>query len=204
MDVAVQPPGQVYAQERESGIGDRVDEAVDEVGGSARHVQVLPSESQDPDVAGGSRPVGHAVCVQAGAPHQEAGIHGPVGGLHLPAFGAGCGPSGGGAGPDLAALSDDPASQSMGHAREVGSASGCHVDRRHARHVRFVFTGGVGDQVGDVHAVGPGPFGQGVQARSFRLRGGDHQLPAAVVGDAVLSAELDHPVPAPYGQVRLQ
>ena len=204
VDAAVEASGEVHAEERKPGIGNRVDQTPDQVGRRPNHVQVLAPEGQDAGVGSRARASGHPVCMEPGAPHQETGPERAVRRVDQPATSGWRGPPSPYPGPDLSTRHRDHPGKGSGHGGEVGPASGRDVQGSHAGHVGLVFGRRAGRELGDRHPVGPGPFDQGGQPGSLVFRRCHDQLPATVVGDAVLGAELDHPVPAPYGQVGLE
>lgn len=174
-------------KEREGRVRHGVDEVADEVlAGGLEHV-VFPSEGDDASLALFAGEGGDAVAVEPGAVDQEVGLELAI---EPP---AGFDPSDGGAGPDLGASG----SEALDH----GVADVLVVDDALLRDAERLDPGGVGFDLADLFRAEEFQAGQAVllaagvevvEAREFGLFGGDDELAADLVADAVLLAKGHH------------
>ena len=200
LHAAVDRRGEVHSQEWEPGVGHGIDESLDQGLPVLREAVVLAPERHDPDrflhavPDAGGEPRGHGrhpVHEQSGAVDEGAGLHRVQGGLqHEP-------PGRPGDAGQLAGRPDD-ASQGAelprvraGHLPEVDDPGERGVEGAQAGAVGLDLPQLLGsDHADPFDAVGPGPSVQLLQARDLLRAGGDDDLAAEVVADALLVAEL--------------
>ena len=204
LDGPVDAPSEVHAQEGEIGVGHGVDEVAHEAQRLRSQRVVLAAEGNDAQrrvEAGEPRDaVGH----QPGAVDEVARLERAVAGVEAEAVAAGAQTG------DLDAGADDPAAGF--DQRAVAPRDGVVVGDARRGDVQGADAAGGGLELGEFfgadladagHAVGPAAVGQRVQAAGLRLVGRHDDLAAALVGDVVLPAELQHLLGPAHGEPRL-
>ncbi len=208
--VALDPAGQVHAEEREPRVRHGVDEAAHQLAGLRRELEVLAAERHDPGLglepAGARDPVG----VQAGAHDQRVGLAVGAGGADLDAAGGARRVRHGARGEHLLAEQDPPArrldvrGQRPADAGVVDDPGALHAQGRDRADVRLVLAGLLrGDPPGG-DAVGHRAVGELLQAGHLGGGGGDDELAADVDRDALRPGVLRHRPGAGGGHRRLE
>ncbi len=209
--VAVDVPGQVHAEEGQRGVGHRIDQRLDEVALLRPQVEVGTAEGDDSRIGRGAGGDGQAIGAHPGAAHREAGAH-----LGWPRAGRVVAKQGQPAGPGLHPVNAAVRDHRRARAGQVRSKRPGHVgevdDPRRGR-VQGGDPPAMRLHVGELGGRQPPQPGylvlpsaplQLVQGRQFaRIARHDH-LPAAVVADPVLVAELVHLARALHAQARLE
>jgi hypothetical protein len=198
--------GEVHPQERELGIGHRVDQAADQAVALWAQKVVLAAEGDDLHLGvGAGQPRDH-VRVQPGAIDQL----GRRDGVLTRADGETATPHARDRADRKVVLDRDAAGDEIapegGRDLAVVHDGGVgRVDAGHRPHVRLDLAHAAGvDQAEPRHAVGRAPLVEGVQPRHLLLRGGDDDLAAAVVLDRVRLAEVHHQAHALHAQAGLE
>ena len=203
MDTAVDATRQVHAEERQVGVGHRIDQVADERGGARHQLVELAAERHDLQVVAHTVGRRHQVRLQPGAVHEHACVD-------VAAVGAN--------GDRVRTLVDrdrpvtesnlgsrarDLRRQRVRDTREVDDAGLGDVQRGDTGDVRLQLAQSLVSDPFRVHAVGDRAFLELVEPRQLALVDRDDDLAALLERHVVLGAELLHLEPAAHAHRRL-